>query len=124
MTTTAAGQKQGHIKELKSTDRAIGVGMTKGGLKRDAAFWSQFDDYLSLHRKNVAGASVEKVTYVFTSPAGARQNRAAMEQMFKLASRKKVPLAIEFFDAAGRRHIIDKRADIAAKLEAAFGGTP
>ena len=124
VTTSPRGQVQGQIKELKSGEKAIGVGKTKRGLDRDAEFWKQFGDYLYLGGRKVDGVEVEKLTYVFTSPVGARRNRVAMEQMFALAREAQLPFAIEFFDDLGRRHIITKRSDVAAMLDAAFGGKP
>ena len=100
------------------------MGKTKRGLDRDAEFWKQFGDYLYLRGKEIEGARVGKLTYVFTSPVGARRNRVAMEQMFALAREAQLPFAIEFFDDLGRRHIITKRSDVAAMLDAAFGGKP
>jgi len=113
VTTTRAGKQQGVIKELKSTEQEI--------KPSDSRFWEQFRDYLSLHREEVDGVPVEKLTYVFTSPEGAWKNAAAMERMFKLASKRKVPLAIEVFDAAGQRHVIRKRSQIVQVMGEVFG---
>ncbi len=93
---------RGTIKELKAVDGPIG---------NDPKFWSQFEHYLEMVRTKITTEKgkvlADRLNYVFTSPEGAKRNRAAMERMFNLAEKKDASLAIELFDGTGRRHTVN-----------------